>query len=99
MKSKTSSFKSNTGKERSKRVVESRRFQPGENVERSGVYEAFHSLHRVTHKVTLIAGHPFPLCSRCRDRVRFKLVKANPSLNETNSPLVHVIGVFLPEAA
>jgi len=75
------------------------RFEPGMQVERSGIYEAFHALHRISHEVTLIAGHHFPPCSRCRDKVRFELVRANPSLNETNSPLVHVIGVFLPEAA
>jgi hypothetical protein len=75
------------------------RFQPGMKVEFSGIYEAFHALHRISHEVTLIAGHDFPTCSRCRDKVRFELVRANPSLNETNSPLVHVIGVFLPEAA
>jgi hypothetical protein len=75
------------------------RFHPGMKVERSGIYEAFHALHRISHEVTLIAGHEFPPCSRCRDRVRFELVRANSSLNEANSPLVHVIGVFLPEAA
>ena len=82
-----------------KSKVRKTRFQPGMNVERSGIYEAFHALHRISHEVTLIAGHEFPPCSRCRDRVRFELVRANPSLNEANSPLVHVIGVFLPEAA
>jgi hypothetical protein len=75
------------------------RFRPGTKVECSGIYEAFHALHRISHEVTLIAGHEFPPCSRCRDKVRFELVRANSSLNETNSPLVHVIGVFLPEAA
>ena len=78
---------------------ERKRYEPGMTVERSGIYEAFHALHRVTHQVSLLAGHPFPLCSRCKDRVRFKLIKAKPSLNQSNSPLVHVIGVFLPEAA
>jgi hypothetical protein len=68
-------------------------------VERSGIYEAFHALHRISHQVPLIADHEFPQCSRCRDKVRFELVKANPALNEKNSPLVHIIGVFVPEAA
>jgi hypothetical protein len=68
-------------------------------VERSGIYEVFHANHRVTHEVTLIAGQNFPECSRCRDQVRFELVKANRAINETNSPVVHVIGVFVPEAA
>ena len=75
------------------------RFGPGQTVERSGVYQAFHAHHRVSHEVQLIAAQEFPLCSRCKDKVRFELVKANPALNETNSPLVHVIGVFVPEAA
>jgi hypothetical protein len=88
--SKTSSRKSNEPKPR---------FAPGMTIEQSGIYEAFHALHRISHVVPLIVGHKFPPCSRCRDKVRFELVKANPALNETNSPLVHVIGVFLPEAA
>ena len=75
------------------------RFLPDAVVERSGVYEAFHASHRITHKVTLIAGQTFPQCSRCRDRVRFELVSADKSLNEKNAPVVHVIGVFVPEAA
>ena len=75
------------------------RFRPDAVVERSGVYEAFHASHRITHEVTLIAGQRFPNCSRCKDKVRFELVKADKTLNETNSPVVHVIGVFVPEAA
>ena len=99
MKSKTRSSQPKNRKQRSKGGIRTQRFQPGDPVERSGVYEAFHALHRVTHKVTLIAGQQFPLCSRCKDRVRFRLLRSKPALNTSNSPLVHVIGVFLPEAA
>jgi hypothetical protein len=75
------------------------RFHPGMKVHHSGTYRAFHALHRIPHEVKLIAGYRFPPCSRCREKVEFELVKANPSMNKKNSPLVHVIGVFLPEAA
>ncbi len=74
-------------------------FAPGMTVERSGIYEVFHAAHRVTHTVTLLEGHTFPLCARCKDKVRFELVRSVRRLNEQNSPVVHVIGVFLPEAA
>src|SRR3569623_440529 len=99
MKNQAPVSKSQIRKVKAKINLKSTRFEPGQPVERSGVYEAFHALHRVTHRVTLIAGQQFPLCSRCRDRVRFKLLRSKPSLNTSNSPLVHVIGVFLPEAA
>jgi hypothetical protein len=84
---------------RNAKKLEKPRFKPGMTVAASGVYEAFHGSHRISHEVPLIAGQQFPFCSRCKDRVRFELVKANPALNEANSPLVHVIGVFVPEAA
>ena len=75
------------------------RFCPGSEVEVSGIYEVFHALHRISHRVTLIEGHDFPPCSRCKDKVRFELVRANRALNDKNAPVVHVVGVFLPEAA
>ena len=75
------------------------RFEPGMTVHRSGIYEAFHGSHRISHEVPLIAGQQFPLCSRCKDKVRFELVRENRALTTANSPLVHVIGVFVPEAA
>ena len=75
------------------------RFHPEMRVNRSGIYEAFHATHRVTHSVTLLQGQKFPLCSRCKDRVSYELVKAIPSLNQKNAPVVHVVGVFIPEAA
>ena len=78
---------------------EKQRFGPGQIVERSGVYEVFHAHHRISHEVQLIAEQEFPLCSRCKEKVRFELVKAIPALNEKTSPLVHVIGVFVPEEA
>lgn len=68
-------------------------------VERSGIYEAFHASHRITHEVTLLQGEAFPMCARCKEAVRFELVRASNKLNAQNSPVIHVIGVFLPEAA
>ncbi len=75
------------------------RFEPGTLVERSGIYEAFHASHRVTHQVTLLEGQTFPPCARCKDKVRFELVRAQRRLTPQNSPVVHVVGVFTPEAA
>jgi hypothetical protein len=95
-----SAHKKKTAKSKNARKVSNEvRAAPGEPVERSGIYEAFHASHRITQQLTLLAGHQFPYCSRCRERVRYALIKADASLNETNSPVIHVIGVFLPEAA
>jgi hypothetical protein len=82
-----------------KTVEKNIRFHPGMKVERSGIYEVFHATHRVTHEVTLLQGQDFPMCSRCKEKVSFELLKAVPSMNQKNSPLVHVVGVFIPEAA
>lgn len=95
----TSNRKAKSQRSKKAASASKERFRPDEVVERSGIYEAFHASHRITHEVTLIAGQSFPHCSRCKDRVRFELVKADKSLNETNAPVVHVIGVFVPEAA
>jgi hypothetical protein len=32
--------------------------------------------HRAFHEVVMISGDHFPTCKTCRDRVRFKLVRA-----------------------
>ena len=97
MKARPSSKKSS--KSAKKPEEKKIRFHPGMKVERSGIYEAFHATHRVTHEVTLLHGQKFPFCSRCKDRVSYELVKAIPSLNQKNAPVVHVVGVFIPEAA
>ncbi len=76
-----------------------RRYAPGDTVPQSGVYEAFHASHRVTQTLVLLEGKGFPHCARCKEKVRFELKRAVKNLNEQNAPVVHVIGVFLPEAA
>ncbi len=75
------------------------RYEPFETVPASGVYEVFHASHRVTHAVTLLQGQRFPQCARCKDKVRFELKRAVRKLNEQNAPVVHIVGVFLPENA
>ncbi len=73
-----------------------KRFKPGMVVEQSGIYEVFHALHRITHQVTLVAGRHFPYCARCRDKVRFELARAVNDATAQKSPVLHVVGVFLP---
>ena len=51
-------------------------FRVGEPILESGIYRIFHSEHRLSHEVTLIAGEIFPRCSVCRDDVHFELLKS-----------------------
>lgn len=50
-----------------------RRYQPGEVVPESGVYRVSHDEHRLMHEATLLAGDRFPICKRCKHKVRFEL--------------------------
>ena len=50
-----------------------KQFHPGQAIRTSGIYRVFHSLHRVSHEVTLLKGEQFPPCNRCGDQVRFEL--------------------------
>ncbi len=74
-------------------------FKSGQVIPESGVYRAHHLNHRGTHEVTLIAGYPFPECSRCREFVEFEMLESAPHLSDKTSPVVHIIGQFIPEVA
>jgi len=51
--------------------------RPGDTVRQSGIYEVVHDReHRTSHEVVMVSGDQFPPCETCRDRVRFKLVRA-----------------------
>lgn len=51
-------------------------FIPGDVVPVSGVYRVEHNSHRLMHEAALLAETRFPRCKRCRDQVRFHLVRA-----------------------
>ncbi len=55
-------------------------FRVGERVPESGIYRVFHAEHRVSHEVTLVAGHDFPRCSACGADVHFELRQAAPEI-------------------
>ena len=57
-------------------------FRVGERVAESGVYRVFHSGHRLSHEVTLIAAQDFPRCSACGNDVHFELLQAAPEIEK-----------------
>ena len=50
-------------------------FRSQEPVPESGVYDVSHVGHRLKHQVTILRGSNFPLCKKCGDNVRFRLVR------------------------
>ena len=50
-------------------------FRSQEPVPESGVYDVSHAGHRLKHQVTILRGSNFPLCKKCGDNVRFRLVR------------------------
>jgi hypothetical protein len=52
-------------------------YRPGMKVPTSGIYEALHGAgHRLEHEVTIAHGTLFPVCRRCAEDIRFKLVQS-----------------------
>jgi len=56
-------------------------FEPGEIVAESGLYEICHSDEPRTSAV-LVRGERFPVCNRCEEEVRYKLLQAVPHISE-----------------
>ena len=56
-------------------------FEPGEIVAESGLYEICHSDEPRTSAV-LVRGERFPVCNRCGEEVRYKLLQAVPHISE-----------------
>jgi hypothetical protein len=54
---------------------------PGEPVMHSGIYEICHSDEPRT-SLLLLRNSVFPLCRKCGDSVRFKLLQAAPHISE-----------------
>ena len=48
---------------------------PGEEVPETGIYRVVHESHRLMHTATLLRAETFPICKRCRSKVRFTLVR------------------------
>lgn len=69
--------KSPSGPARGSRRILNRSYRPGDTVRQSGIYEVIHDHeHRHAHEVVMISGDHFPPCETCRDRVRFRLIRA-----------------------
>jgi hypothetical protein len=58
----------------------SKTYKSSEIIPASGIYRVIHAQHRLPHEVTLIDGQTFPPCAKCRDEVRFELVRNLPAL-------------------
>lgn len=61
-------------------VRESGRLRAGEPAEQSGIYRAYHRVHRMPHNVFIAAGTRLPVCQRCGRDVQFALLMAGPEL-------------------
>lgn len=64
-----------------------RRFEPGEVVPESGIYQVDHDRHRLMHQATLERGTLFPQCRQCQSFVRFRL------LHRVESQIVNAFGL------
>jgi len=42
----------------------------------TGIYRVIHAPHRLPAEVTLIQGHIFPGCSKCKASVRFEFLRS-----------------------
>jgi len=51
-------------------------FRTGEPITESGIYRVIHEAHRLPHEVTLLKDQVFPRCAKCRNEVKFELVRA-----------------------
>lgn len=51
------------------------KYIPGDSVPASGVYRVEHDSHRLMHEATLLADALFPRCKKCKDAVRFRMLR------------------------
>jgi hypothetical protein len=56
-------------------------FKAGDQVPSSGVYRVLHKGHRDEHDATLREGEQFPVCTVCKQEVRFRLVQSATSID------------------
>ncbi len=52
----------------------------GQAILESGIYRVHHAEHRLSHEVTLIKDHIFPVCAQCATQVHFELLRAAPAI-------------------
>jgi hypothetical protein len=57
-------------------------YRAGEQVPNTGLYRVFHYQHRMPHDVVVSQGSLFPPCSKCGNRVMFKLSNSADPLSE-----------------
>jgi len=70
-------------------------YKSGARVPVGGIYEVFHTEHRVPHEVTLLQGQTFPPCARCGNQVRFKVMRKVKALKERRERIIlHVLPVI-----
>lgn len=50
--------------------------EQGEPIAESGIYRVIHMAHCPPHEITLLKDQVFPRCAKCRDEVKFELVRA-----------------------
>jgi hypothetical protein len=60
-------------------------YRPGELVPETGVYSAIHDAHRPVHEVVLRKDDIFPMCAKCGEAVRFKLVVESTGSSSASS--------------
>lgn len=58
-----------------------KKFRVGEPVPTSGLYQVLHSIHRVSHEVTLVHYEAFPPCTMCGDHIDFELLREIPEID------------------
>src|SRR3954470_23825412 len=52
------------------------KFNTGEIVPQSGIYQVIHTEHRLPHEATLLRSTPSPPCAESGGEVNFKLLRA-----------------------
>jgi hypothetical protein len=73
-------------------------FRASETVPEDGVYRVFHTDHRLTHEVTLLAGETFPRCNKCGFAAHFELVHPAPhAMNDTSDFRIRLYEIEHPE--
>ncbi len=70
-------------------------YHTGDAIPTSGVYRVYHRAHRLPQEVTLLAGYPFPRCSRCSNAVTFRAIHEGVGLEQRHATVLHE----LPEVA
>ena len=74
-----------------------KQFHAGEAIRTSGIYRVFHSIHRVSHEVTLLKGEQFPPCHRCGAKVHFELQREVPSIDSDYDFRIRLFQIPHPE--